>query len=85
MIDKDLYISFLESMVKKQQQPPKDELKQRRTRNKAHHWTTTEKMRVMQLHEMGLTPSEIAPQLGLRTNQVANMIYSILRRNRVSA
>ena len=85
MIDKDLYISFLESLVKKQNQPPKDELKQRRSRNKSHHWTTAEKLRVMQLHEMGLTPSQIAPQLGLRTNQVANMIYSILRRNRVAS
>jgi len=85
MIDKDLYISFLESMVKKQNQPIQDELRSRRKRSKAHHWTESEKIRVMQLHEMGLTPSEIAPKMGLRTNQVANMIYSILRRNRVSA
>jgi DNA-binding NarL/FixJ family response regulator len=84
MIDKDLYIQFLESMVKKQNPKPKDELAPRRVRNKAHHWTTAEKIKVMQLHEAGYTPSQIAPQLGLRTNQVANMIYSILRRNKVA-
>lgn len=86
MIDKDLYIAFLESIVKKQVQQPKDDLSnRRRIRNKSHHWSQAEKLKVMELHGAGWTPSQIASSMGLRTNQVANMIYSILRRNRVSA
>ena len=86
MIDKDLYIAFLESIVKKQTQQPKDDLiSRRRTRRKQHNWTTAQKLELMNLHNSGWTASQIAAKMGLRTTQVYNMIYSIAARNKVTA
>lgn len=86
MIDKDLYIAFLESTIKKQTQLPKDELRtHRRTRRKQHKWSTAQKLELMNLHNSGWTASQIAQKMGLRTTQVYNMIYCLVARNQVTA
>jgi len=86
MIDKDLYIAFLESIVKKQAQQPKDDLMiRRRTRRKQHKWTTAQKLELMHLHNAGWSSSQIAAKMGLRTTQVYNMIYCLAARNKVTA
>ena len=85
MIDKDLYIQFLESLVKNQAKTPVV-LRSVKTRsNKPHHkWSDAERERLLRLHSEGLKPSEIARIMGLRRQQVENQIYSLLRRGQVA-
>jgi DNA-binding NarL/FixJ family response regulator len=84
MIDKDLYIQFLESLVKNKQQPVKLTSVKIRTKKPRYIWTDQERERLLRLHSEGIKTREIARLMGLRSSQVENQIYSLLRRNRVA-
>jgi DNA-binding CsgD family transcriptional regulator len=84
MIDKDLYIQFLESLIKTKQQPTKLTSVKIRTRKPRYIWTDEERERLLMLHSQGIKTREIARIMGLRSSQVENQIYSLLRRNRVA-
>ena len=81
MIDKDLYIQFLESLVKNIEQPVKLTAVRKRKNKPAYRWNDQSRQRLLKLHAEGIKSSEIARIMGLRTSQVDNQIYSLLRRN----
>ena len=87
-MDKDLYIEFLETQLKKQRQEIVQQdgvTRPRKKRHKKHLWTAAEKLRLLQLHESGYEVSQIANMMNHRPNQVTNMIYSIKNREQVSS
>ena len=85
MIDKDLYIQFLESLVKNNQQPVRLTSVGKRKNKPAYRWNEQSRQRLLNLHSEGIKSSEIARIMGLRTSQVDNQIYSLLRRKAVGA
>jgi DNA-binding NarL/FixJ family response regulator len=84
MIDKDLYIQFLEQLVKNSATPVVLKSVGKRTRKPVHKWTDLDRERLMRLHSEGIKVTEIARLMGLRRQQVDNQIYTILRRNQVA-
>ena len=85
MIDKDLYIQFLESLVNNNQQPVRLTAVRNRKNKPAYRWNDQSRQRLLNLHSEGIKSSEIARIMGLRTSQVDNQIYSLLRRKEKSA
>jgi DNA-binding NarL/FixJ family response regulator len=84
MIDKDLYIQFLEQLVKGNSSPVVLKSVGKRTRRPIHKWSASDRERLMRLHNDGLKVKEIANIMGLRRQQVDNQLYTILRRNQVA-
>ena len=85
MINKDLYIQFLESLVNNNQQPARLTAVRNRKNKPAYRWNEQSRQRLLNLHSEGIKSSEIARIMGLRTSQVDNQIYSLLRRKEKSA
>ena len=85
MIDKDLYIQFLESLVKNNEQPVRLTSVRNRKNKPAYRWNEQSRQRLLNPHSEGIKSSEIARIMGLRTSQVDNQIYSLLRRKEKSA
>ena len=85
MIDKDLYIQFLENLVKNNEHPVKLTAVRNRKNKPAYRWNEQSRQRLLNLHSEGIKSSEIARIMGLRTSQVDNQIYSLLRRKTVGA
>jgi DNA-binding NarL/FixJ family response regulator len=81
MIDKDLYIQFLESLVKNNHQTVKLTSVKSRKNKPRYVWTDEDRERLLRLHSEGIKTAEIARIMGLRTSQVENQIYSLLSRN----
>jgi DNA-binding CsgD family transcriptional regulator len=84
MIDKDLYIQFLEQLVKNSFSPVVLKSVKTRNRKPSHKWSAADKERLLRLHSEGIKVAEIARIMGLRRQQVDNQIYSLMRRNKVA-
>lgn len=80
-VDKDLYIQFLESLVKKQTPVVSTATTRTRTRRPMHKWTDSERALLLELYSKGNTVAEIVQITGLRRSQVDNQLYTLLRRN----
>ena len=57
--------------------------RRRRKTLQIHKWQPSEKLAVLRQRDMGREWSEIAEDLGLTSNQVQNMHYSLTHRNAV--
>jgi DNA-binding CsgD family transcriptional regulator len=84
MIDRDLYIQFLEGLIKNSHQPVKLASVKNRKNKPRYTWTDEDRERLLRLHSEGIKSAEIARIMGLRTSQVENQIYSLLGRKGVA-
>ena len=88
--EKELLLALLiEKYTKQSESQPNENrvikpIKRRRRKTlQIHKWQPSEKLAVLRQRDMGHDWNEIAEDLGLTSNQVQNMHYSLTHRNAV--